>query len=499
MNYRRIALQTAVLTVCATILAGCGEQQTQPPETSTTEISEAETVHISEDTAAKPSTGQMKDGVTDPATEQPEDSEAELPESETEQTAPEQTISSVPALPAAGCALSDFVLEGWGLIDSVELDYNEDGITDYVGVQELLPKEGDSLSGFRVLFGIVSDGPGQYRLDFQDENLIRTREEGGMFDPYEPLTAEGASFTTHAFGGSAWKWSEAYTYTYRDGTWYLTCSEVDECAYGPYTVSYTKNDWESGIRTRKKRSSEFSDMEQHWGEHEGLEDDGVYDLEYEMRLDEPLTIYQAGKRWWLAPDRVTDWEVREIVLAEGIELSQEMVKMPDESYLHEYCDEDCVLYTFTNIVQDAEWDYYLAMYRWQDKSVTVLADGAAIDGKELYRDKIYYSEAVIEHVAYQSEEHGETHIKEEDCVIGWRLNRINPDGTGKETIFEYLYPGTDQELLLSRPPYTGLMITDISGNEIVVEVYIGSDEPHPVYRMDTDGGNLRQIGQIPRE
>ena len=101
------------------------------------------------------------------------------------------------------------------------------------------------------------------------------------------------------------------------------------------------------------------------------------------------------------------------------------------------------------------------------------------------------------HVSYRALERDENRIKEEDCVIGMRLNRMNLDGTGKETIFEYLYPGTDQQLLLNEPPYMGL-ITDISGGEIVVQVYIG-DEPDPVYRMDVDGGNLRQIGQIPRE
>ncbi|MDE6675933.1 MAG: hypothetical protein K2K19_14175, partial [Acetatifactor sp.] len=330
---------------------------------------------------------------------------------------------------------------------------------------------------------------------------------GGVYgDPYEPLTAEGTSFTTHAFGGSAWKWSETYTYTYRQGTWYLTRSE-DDYGYGPYTTDYTENDWESGIRTQRKRSTEFSDMEQHWVERREdevvydleLEDDGVYDLEYEMRLDEPFTLYQAGKRRWLAPDRVTDYEVQGIVLAEGIELSQEMIKAPETAYLHYYCDENCVLYTFSCGEQNEQWKHYLTMYCWQDKSLNVLAEeDSSIDDKQVYGDKIYYSTEVIKHIAYKSVEDGEDVVKEENDGIGIRLNRMNLDGTEKETIFEYLYPGTDQELLLQKPPYMWL-ITDISGGEIVVEVYIGSGEPHPVYRMDVDGGNLRQIGQIPRE
>lgn len=514
MHSREIVSRIVILTMEAVILAGCGKGQSGQSGMGTMGIIEAETVDTSENVTAELSAGQLKDDIVGSSTGQPgesvmehstdrsEDNSVESSESEEEQTFPEQTKFDIPTLPAAGQELSDFVLEGWELMDSVELDFNEDGITDYVGVQEKAPDEGYYYPPyFRILFGIVSDGPGQYRLDFQDENLIRARDEGGVYgDPYEPLTAEGTSFTTHAYGGSAWRDSEAYTYTYREGTWYLTQSEVYD-AYGEYITYYARNDWESGIRTRMSRSSEFSDMELRWAEYEDIEDweeDEEYDLTYEMKLDEPFTLWQAGKRWWLAPDRVTDYEVREIVLTEGIELSQEMIRMPEEAYLNDYCDEDCVLYTFSNKEQDDKWKHYLAMYRWQDKSLTVLAEGEGyFEVPELYGGRIYYSEEVIKHVAYRAVERDETCIKEGDCVIGMRLNRMKPDGTEKETIFEYLYPGTGQQLLLNKPPYMGL-ITDISGGEIVVEVYIG-DEPDPVYRMDVDGGNLRQIGQIPRE
>lgn len=38
----------------------------------------------------------------------------------------------------------------------------------------------------------------------------------------------------------------------------------------------------------------------------------------------------------------------------------------------------------------------------------------------------------------------------------------------------------------------------ISGDEIVLEVYIG-DEDHPYYRMNVDGSELRKIGQVSDE
>lgn len=169
-----------------------------------------------------------------------------------------ESIGSIePELPATGTKLSDFVAEGWELLDSVELDFNQDGIVDYVGVQEVpLDKKRDEWwneLSLRVLFAIASEGKGQYRLDFQDANLIRARVEGGMAgDPYDGLEGSGTSFTTHAYGGSSDRWSESYTYTYRDGTWYLTASEITD-GYADNADYYQKDDWDSGIRICKKR------------------------------------------------------------------------------------------------------------------------------------------------------------------------------------------------------------------------------------------------------
>ena len=243
------------------------------------------------------------------------------------------------------------------------LDFNEDGIPDYVGVLEAVPTDAEDAwypEEPRILFAAAGDGTKGYRLDLQDINLIRTRAEGGVFgDPYEPLTAEGKSFTTHAYGGSAWRWSEDYTYTYMEGVWRLTASEAIY-GYGGYITSYSRDDWESGTGIRKERSSEFSDMEKNWESGEDW-DSAAYDLEYESPLDEPVTLEQAGKRWWLASDRVTDWAVESVTCAAGAELAEEKIKRPDEAYL-EYCDEDYVLYSFSEA--DSGF-YYLAMYIWR--------------------------------------------------------------------------------------------------------------------------------------
>ena len=403
-----------------------------------------------------------------------------------------------PQLPAKASNLAAFAPEGWALIDSVELDSNQDGIPDYVGVLEAAGIEGEEGWTYqdapRILFAAAGDGAEGYRLDFQDINLIRTRAEGGVFgDPYEPLTAEGASFTTHAYGGSAWRWSEDYTYTYRGGAWYLTASETIY-GYGSYITSYSRDDWDSGKGIRKERSSDFSDMEENWENWEGVEDwdSEKYDLEYELPLDEPLTLEQAGNRWWLAKDRVTDWEVASVTCAAGVELSEEQVERPGEAYL-EYCDEDCALYSFSNGESGLS---YLAMYRWEDRTLSVLAqEEDAINQPELYEGKIYYATDIVEPVRYKTAQDGEEQTAEEEDTVGVRLNRIALEGTGKETIFTYRYPEEGQEIRESQIPYLAL-VYEISGGEIIAEVYIGG-KPHPFYRMKTDGSGAKKIGQVP--
>lgn len=398
---------------------------------------------------------------------------------------------SLPALPEEGRGIADFVPDGWKLLDSTGTDFNGDGITDYIGVLET---EGSMDIGGqmgwppRILFAAASIGEGRYRLDFQNENLIRTRSEGGVYgDPYLPLTAEGNSFTTHTYGGSAWKWSEDYTYTYKEGIWYLLSSE-EIYGYGWYETDYKKNDWESGIGVRKKRSSEFDEMEKHWEE-----EDPAYDLVYEVSLDAPMTLQQAGRRWWLATDRVRDWEVKKVEFAEEIEPWDVSEELPGKSTWFGDCDEECALYTFQHGGKN-----YIGLYQWRDKTLRIMGETEEkMDSLQRYEGSIYYSTEIKEDIKYKKQEDGLEQIVEENEVVGMRLNRLNADGSGKTVLFEYRYSDAEQEIKENRPPYLSL-IFEINAGEIVVEVYNG-EEPHPFYRMNTDGSGQCFIGQVPSE
>lgn len=468
-----------IIGICLISLMGCNSGKPKAPQSQ-------EELTVSESETDDP------EQVSDDPTEHESSESLTQEEDQKDPTRAPKEAALLPALPDRGSGPEDFVPEDWTLWDSAELDFNGDGIPDYVGVLDTtlpVPENGPYFTWPRILFAIASDGPGRYCLDFQDINLIRTRDEGGVYgDPYEPLTAEGTSFTIHAYGGSAWKWSEAYTYTYKEGTWYQTMSD-ETYGYGSFVTSYHMDDWERGTGTRKRRSDDFDAMEKYW-DSEGSQVKDTFDVEYELSLDEPPTLYQAGMRWWRAPLRVTDWSVDSIEFSEDTELSEEQVKHPDEMFMGEYCDEDCVLYTF----QDKDrFLHYLAMYRFQDRKLTVLAGSdTAIGDEKLYKGKIYYSQEIVEEVTYKQIQDGQEQIVTEKGTVGICLNRMDTDGSHKETIFEYRYPEKDGRL-----PYLAL-IYEISGDEIVAEVYVGN-EPHPVCRMNCDGSGLRWIGQIPAE
>ena len=426
MKRKSIAL-SVIIGIGIILLTGCGNDSASEPMEN---VPISDTVMLPEESQEETEAEQAEE-----AEEEPEQKESEDQE-KLEDEADDAPIE-IPQLSGTGGQLADFVPDGWELLDSVELDVNEDGITDYVGVLEA-----DSIDMGeyryqdypRILFAIASDGTDRYRLDFQDINLIRTRNEGGVFgDPYCPLTAEGVSFTTHTYGGSAWRWSEDYTYTYQDGIWRLTLSEKTS-GYYDYITDYSKDDWESGVGIRKRRSSDFDDMEEkNWEPAE-------YDMIYELSLDEPMTLEQAGKRWWLAPDRVTDWEVEIIEFATDVEFSEDTVKPPDEAYI-DYCDEDCVLYAFDSSSDINKGFNYLVRYCWQDKVLSVLAkEESEIVDMEIYKGKIYYSTNIVENVAYKTVRGGKEKIVEEEDTVGTRLNRMELDGTEKEIIFEYRYP-----------------------------------------------------------
>lgn len=211
-----------------------------------------------------------------------------------------------------------------------------------------------------------------------------------------------------------------------------------------------------------------------------------YDIIYELSLDEPLTLEQFAMRRWRYE---TDWGVASILIAEEMELLEKMVVLPEETYM-DYYDENCALYKFWNEENDFE---YIAIYQWQNKELFVLAkEDAKIGDIRLYKDKIYYSVDIKDNVTYQYiKDNKQEQLGPFQETVGVRLNRMNLDGSEKETLFEYRYPKTQQEFMNDVVPR--MMLTfEISKDEIVTEVYV-QKEGNLFYRMNIDGSKQKEI------
>ena len=91
------------------------------------------------------------------------------------------------------------------------------------------------------------------------------------------------------------------------------------------------------------------------------------------------------------------------------------------------------------------------MYSWQNKVLSVLAEEESeIDHPQIYNGKIYYSTEIVENVVYRTMQDGKEQMVEEEDTVGIRLNRMELSGTGKETVFEYRYQETEQEMKYSQ-------------------------------------------------
>ena len=485
-----LALSLALFTSGCTAVSGTGGGNTASSTSSASAAPEAvavaapdATADVTPDAAADVTPNAAMDVTPNTAADAdqaPGASSAESPDSNIPADSP-----PVPRLPQTVSKPADFIPDGWALMDTAALDYNQDGRMDYVGVLQM---EGSDipLKTPRILFALAGSEEGGYLLDFQDENLIRTRDEGGVFgDPYVPLTAGETTFTTNAYGGSAWRWSEAYTYAYRDGGWYLSKSHTTY-GYGPMITSETFDDYETGVGIRRERRSDIENPE-------NLDSD-EFDLDYQVRLDAPPDIVQAGKRWWLSPDRLTDCPVKTITTADGIDLDRSAITLPLDGAIH-YRDENLILYTFSAPASETN---YLACYQEDRQSLTVAAQSTEempnFDACLAYKGKIYYAMDVTALVHLRGAD--QTVVPSMDTVAQ-KLFCMNPDGSGKQELFEYRIAEPGETIEDEYLPYLS-MSCEITGDEIILQVYVGG-RPHPYYRMDLDGGNVRKIGFLPDE
>ena len=419
------------------------------------------------------------------------------PATETELAYGELRMAGVPNLAAFAADYTLLTPEGWTLLDSAEFDYNRDGLTDIVGI---LNRYGDDSSNWypRILFVARQSAEGGYILDFEDINLVRSYNEGGVFgDPYLPLAASDNSFTISTFGGSAWKWREETEFEYRDGQWFLATLSVSN-GFGWVTTTEYFYDYRIGVGLRRENNTDFKNIEALTQMYEERSDsvDAIFELEFEVKLSAAPTLWEYSQRWQYSTDRIREIHVSDVRIAEGVEIAVADVPIPlqGNGFDHiDYADENYILYTFRTYLKT-----FLAIYDRATCVVDVICmkdgdgsygSGIPFDYPQIYDGRIYYSSSTA--ALLPTLRNGE--ITEEYQTIYSQIISMKLDGSDEQVLFQYDREYVEGEIVEGFLPYISLIISHIGEDEMIFWVY---SEPKKYYRMSLDGTNLQLIGEL---
>jgi hypothetical protein len=386
-------------------------------------------------------------------------------------------IEQLPNLPWQISRKEEIVPKDWSLLDYKENDFNEDGLNDIVGVIE--HQGSDEIMYPRILFIYFNNGNG-YSLNLMNPYLILNRDEGGIFgDPYEELSVGKNTFTTNAYGGSAWRWSENNTYEYKNGDWFLLSTECWS-GYGPFETSYAFDDYNSGKGIR--RETEVSP-----------EKENPMKLEYDVKIDKQPLLNDYANTSYLSLDRIKAPEIKEVTYNEDIkkfegnypELSEaDILARNNEYIIYEIRQTEDILYigvlTLKNNVLQMIARYDAGDQAEEDFSYAVI-----------YKDRLYYEEDIRKMVSIRSD----GIVSDSREVVAVQLVSMKLDGTDKKVIFKVDHSKYEEgKIVDGYLDYISLNY-EIIGNEIIVMVYGG--ENHPYYRMNLQGEEISLIGSIP--
>jgi len=407
-----------------------------------------------------------------------------------------------PKLPAIATSPEAFALADCHLMDYVEMDYNEDGIPDIIGVIEKVNcgPDNDATDWWdtylypRILFAAFGIGDGSYVLDFQDVNLIRARCEGGIFgDPYEPLTGERNRFTINAFGGSAWKWRETSTFKYMNDDWYLVYEEY-RGNYGPFPNYHTYNDYESGIGYRGYRDSN----PYIWADYPVSEENQKYyyswyddDLSFIIKVGPPIKLTKASQHSYLARRRVGNIKPAQVNYSDDLDAEMICDDLDDMIFSCDRIvdmDENYILYAFNH--GDGDPNYLVIYDRYSGTATALDKSDSRYYSAALAGDMVYFVEAKYEIINAGWDDAQDT-LSLENTLL--RLIKITYDGTDRETIFEYKLCAFEENNLVLAKPDSCIMCLESVEDGVVVSLDKFS-VPDQYYFIDHDTGNARYLG-----
>jgi len=124
-----------------------------------------------------------------------------------------QGFSQSKTLPAEA---RPFVLKGYEMMDYITGDLNGDKRADAILILKVVGEdtliEDTLVRPFLILLRLAN---GKLRQEKRSDNMILCRHCGGVFgDPYEDTRIYNNGFTINFYGGSSWRWTYQYTFTY---------------------------------------------------------------------------------------------------------------------------------------------------------------------------------------------------------------------------------------------------------------------------------------------
>lgn len=382
----------------------------------------------------------------------------------------------VPFLNYSGDTIASYVPQGWQLLDSIDLDFNDDGIMDKVGVieKDYSQNKRDFFAYPRILFALKGSDSG-FTLDFEDINLVRHSREGGIFgDPYLPLTTDGKYFEMTAYGGSAWRWSERLRFIYDDGVWYLS---EKESTFGHDTTLTTHfiDYYDQGYGIRKYNTSDFEKISS-----------SDFELEFNIVLNGMESLSSFSDSWWLSDDRLGKLRLGNINYTKGITpLSLDKIKeILDKQISISGMTQDYIIFKAT--IEEIQKDYILKYYR-SSGNVDVILEADRVDSFDYY-DSVFEEVKLGTDGIYYVKNHFVENNEDYDVE--------------KVTIHRIDLNGNDEVLAtINNVPVNGVLpsfsINIISlGEEIVYRIY--RLDSKQFYRLNSNDLRTEYIGEVAR-
>lgn len=177
------------------------------------------------------------------------------------QTAEKSTVASAETSGELYPTIESLVPEGWTIASDSTGEkamglgqLNSDELEDVALIVE--SSEAGEMGQPRMMI-IAYGTEGGYALSVKAENVVMSSESGGVWgDPFESLSIDSdlREVTVNHYGGSNWRWYNAYTYREIDDQWYLVKAIEGNYFTGEWTkdnneeISY---DYEAGTFTKK--------------------------------------------------------------------------------------------------------------------------------------------------------------------------------------------------------------------------------------------------------